>query len=106
VVGKNVSSRLSVSPNYLGRGWTAHPEANGHVSLGQDFDLTGDVGVLIPFGGHTYSNPVYDARVGIDRRFGRLSLHAAFTSKGASRTVYHVHRSSRNALIFGVSYAL
>jgi uncharacterized protein (TIGR02001 family) len=106
IVGKNLSARVAVSPDYFGRGWTAHPEVNGHVSLSSNLDLTGDVGLLVPLGGPFYSKPVYDARFGLNQRIGPLSLHAAFTSRGASRAIYRGHHSSRNALVLGVSYAL
>lgn len=106
VAGKNLSARLSASPDYFGRGWTVHPEVNGNVSLSSSLDLTANVGLLVPLGGRFYSKPVYDARLGLNQRLGRLSLHAAFTSRGASRAIYHGRRSTRNAFVFGVSYAL
>jgi uncharacterized protein (TIGR02001 family) len=108
IAGKLVSSRVSVSPAYFGSGWTVHGEVTAGYSLSRNLNIAADLGLLVPAGSHGYreqSHPVYDARVAIDRTFGRVSVHAAFTSRGAAREFYG-RRSSRNALIVGISCSL
>jgi uncharacterized protein (TIGR02001 family) len=104
--GRSVSARLSVSPDYFGAGSTVHGEVNGHFSLAKDLSVAGDLGLLVLLGHGYSSHPVYDARLGVDRTFGRFSLHAAVTSRGKSRAFYSGRWSSRNAFIVGISYGL
>lgn len=105
LAARNVSTRLSLSPGYFKSGATLHGEVNAHVGLSPKLNLVGDLGLLVPLGRNYSGHAVYDARLGLDRNFGRLSLHAAFTSHGRGGNIYHGH-SSRDALVFGVSYRL
>lgn len=106
---KSVSSRLSISPDYFGRGWTVHPEVTGQIQPARNLNISADIGLLIPLSHATYwkrSYAIYDARLGVDRAIGRFTLHGAVTSRGKDRNVYTGHRASRNAIIVGLSYAL
>jgi uncharacterized protein (TIGR02001 family) len=106
---KSVSSRLSVSPDYFGRGWTVHPEVTGRIQPARNLNISADIGLLIPLRQPTYwkqSYTIYDARLGVDQAIGRFTLHGALTSRGKDRNIYTGHRASRNAIIVGLSYAL
>ena len=107
---KFVGTRLSLSPNYVGNaGWTLHGEINGHVDLTPSLYLDGELGALVPlgrYGTHASSRGVWDARVGLAQRVGRVSLHAAFSARGKGADVYGPPRHRRVALIVGVSSAL
>jgi hypothetical protein len=107
---KFVGTRLSLSPNYVGKAaWTLHGEINGHVDLTSTLFLDGELGALIPLRGNTYSGSsrgLWDARVGMAKRVGRVSLHAAMSARAAGADVYGPSRHRRVALILGVSSAL
>ena len=107
--GKIIGGRLSLSPNYLGAAhWTMRGEINGHVDLTPKFLLDGEIGVLVHVGGgyHDSSRSQFDARVGIARRIGPITLHAAVSARGAGPDIYAGGQHSRAGLILGVSSAL
>jgi uncharacterized protein (TIGR02001 family) len=110
LAGRFVGARISVSPDYIGGAhWTLHGELNGHVDLSRRWFLDGEVGALIPISSASYqqsSHPQLDARVGIARRFGRVTLHAAMTARGKGPDIYAGHGHRRAALIIGISSAL
>lgn len=105
IAGHNISSRISVSPGYFRAGPTVHGEVDAHYALSRRLSVAGNVGLLLPLGRNYSARPVYDARLGLDRDFGRLSLHAAITSRGAGSSIYQ-GRSDRHALVLGASYRL
>jgi hypothetical protein len=109
LVGRTISSRISISPDYFGTGWTVHGEANGRAELSGNFAAVANVGMLIPLesgAGGYHPRVVYDARLGIDRRLRSVTLHAAVTSRGKDRGLYAGPHSSRTAIIVGVSFGL
>jgi hypothetical protein len=109
LAGKVVGARVSLSPNYAGTvRWTLHTELNGHLDLTRGLSADGSVGVLNPIGGgYTGSSrAVWDARLGIAQRFGRISLHGALTTRSRGQEAYIYGRHRRTALIFGISTAL
>lgn len=109
LAGRWLSSRLSVSPDYFGQSWALHGEVGAHFSLAREVRLDADLGLLVPMSSGRYgryARPVYDARLGISRSVGRLSLHAAVTTRGADRDLYLRRRSSRTAVVVGISTAL
>ena len=110
LAGKLVGARLSVSPNYLGASrWTLHGEINGHIDLSKRLLLDGEIGVLVPLRGGAYDGNAQaevDARVGLARQVGRVTLHAAVTARGRSADPYVDREHRRTAVIVGVSIAL
>ena len=110
LAGKSVGVRLSISPNYIGTAdWTLHAEVSGHADLDSRLFLDGALGILVPLEGRGYRGaalPEWDARLGLARRLGPISLHVAATARGSSADVYAGRRHGRTALILGVSTAL
>jgi hypothetical protein len=110
LAGKLVGARLSISPNYLGTPhWTLHGEINGHVDLSKRLLVDGEIGLLVPLGGGGYqggSRPLLDARVGIARRMGPVTLHAAVTSRSGGADIYAGPGHGRTAVIIGISTVL
>jgi uncharacterized protein (TIGR02001 family) len=106
---KSVSSRISVSPDYFGHGWTVHPELNGQIQVTRNSSINANVGLLLPMseaGYRAHAHPIYDAHVGVDQALGRFTLHGAVTTRGKQQGIYSTGRASRNAFVIGISYAL
>jgi uncharacterized protein (TIGR02001 family) len=106
---KSVSSRISVSPDYFGHGWTVHPEVSGQVQPARNLSINANVGLLVPMSQAGYrvpAHPIYDARLAVDQALGRFTLHGAVTSRGKDQGIYSAGRASRNAFVIGISYAL
>ena len=110
LAGKLVGARISVSPNYLGFAhWTAHAELNGHVDLSRRVSADGEIGLLVPLGGGGYPGSLraqVDARAGIARRFGTITLHMAVTARSGPSDFYYARGHGRTALILGISTTL
>lgn len=110
LAGRNIGGRFSVSPDYLGAArWTVHGELNGHVDLAEGLLLDGEIGVLIPLGNAAYetrSRAQLDGRVGLAQHLGRLTLHAAITSRSSGIEIYSGKGHHPTAFIVGISYAL
>lgn len=110
LTGKFLSARLSLSPNYLGAvRWALHGEVDGHVDLSRKTYLDGEVGALVPLGRNVSEGsyrPQLDGRLGIARRLGPVTLHAAVTSRTGSAAVYGLRGHGRIALVLGISTAL
>ena len=108
--GKNVGTRFSLSPNYLGQSrWTLHGEINGHVDLTSSLYLDGELGALVPLSGYGTSgrsDGIWDARLGLAQRVGRVSLHAAVSARGKGTNVYGNWGRRRVGLILGISTTL
>jgi uncharacterized protein (TIGR02001 family) len=108
VAGKLIGGRISVSPDYLGSAhWTAYGEVDAHLDLSTRTAVDGEIGVLTPLGGsyRGTSRPQVDARLGLARRLGRLTLHAAVTARSRAY-LYQGRARGRTALIVGISTAL
>lgn len=105
-----VGTRFSLSPNYVGKArWTLHGEINGHADLTSRLHLDGELGVLVPLSGYgpgQNSRGIWDGRIGLAQRVGRVSLHAAVSARGNSAGVYGKWARSRVGLILGISTAL
>jgi uncharacterized protein (TIGR02001 family) len=108
ISGRYIGARLSVSPSYVGTSsWTLRGEANGHIDITRKLTLDGAIGALVPIGrSYNGSGVEWDGRVGLARRIGPVSLHAALSGTAGGRYVYTARRRSRTALIFGISTAL
>jgi hypothetical protein len=105
--GKVLGTRLSISPNYLGPArWTLHAEINGHLDLTRNLFLDGAVGMLVHVGDYRRGQGRLDARVGLARRIGPVTLHAAVTARGANPGIYAAREHGRTALVLGISSAL
>jgi len=105
-----IGTRFSLSPNYVGMAaWTLHGEINGHADLTPSLFVDGELGALVPLRGRAYSGStrgVWDARLGLAQRVGKVSLHAAVSARGKGNDVYGSPGHHRVALIVGVSTAL
>jgi uncharacterized protein (TIGR02001 family) len=108
--GKLVSGRLSVSPDYLKHNvWTAYGEVNGSVPVVSKLRLTGHLGMLVPLnysgadGGYRHE---FDWRVGVERDFGRLSIHADWAGARPGDERYPPASHDRSGLVIGLTYAL
>jgi hypothetical protein len=110
ISGKFVGSRLSISPDYIGKAHAiVHGEVNGHVDLTTALLVDGAVGILLPIGAHSYKTGAkgqWDARLGVAQRFGPVTLHAALTARGRGPDPYAGRRHGRTALVVGISAAL
>ena len=108
--GKHVGTRFSLSPDYLGKAhWTVHWEINGLANLTASLYLDGQLGVLLPLGSYGSSGSIHgiwDARLGLAQRVGRVSLHGAVTARGRNTVVYGNWGRSRVAVILGISTSL
>jgi uncharacterized protein (TIGR02001 family) len=110
VAGSFLGARVSVSPDYLGAAhWTLHGEINGHLDLIPKLLLDGEIGLLLPMGSGGYSGnlrPIMDARLGLSRQVGPVTLHAALTTRSGGGEIYGGRGHGRTALIVGISTAL
>ncbi|NUR45627.1 MAG: hypothetical protein HOP91_05660 [Sphingomonas sp.] len=109
LAGKIIGGRISVSPNYFGAArWTAHGEVDAHWDLSQNLALEGEAGLLVPLERPAYVRdirPQLDARCGISRRAGPVTLHAAVSGRGGDDTAYGDEGHGRVALVLGLSTA-
>lgn len=110
LAGKLVGARVSLSPDYIGSTRASlHGEINGHLDLSRNWFLDGEIGLLVPLSqaGYRASSRVQlDARAGVARRFGRITLHAAVTTHTERPDIYTYREHGRTALIVGISGSL
>jgi uncharacterized protein (TIGR02001 family) len=108
--GKLLSGRLSVSPDYLKHDvWTIYGEMNGSVPVVSKLRLTGHVGMLVPLDYHsaaTHYRREFDWRIGIERDFGRLSIHADWAGARPGDERYSAASHDRSGFVLGLTYAL
>jgi uncharacterized protein (TIGR02001 family) len=106
--GKFLTARLYASPDYL-KGGTVYGELIATAPLASNLSLSGHAGLLIPLGnggsGYSYRREI-DWRIGVTRQFGPLSVQAAWTGVSPGQNLYRYDYHSRNALVFGFTYAL
>lgn len=108
ISGRVIGARLSISPDYLGIArWTAYGEIDGHLDLSRRTLLEARVGVLTPLGGKYRSNngPQVDGRLGIAQQLGRVTIHAAMTTRSRDH-LYRAASQHRTGFIVGISTAL
>jgi uncharacterized protein (TIGR02001 family) len=110
LAGKLISTRVSVSPDYLSHGaWTVYGELNGTVPAGSKLRFTGHVGMLVPVEYRSAANRYrheFDWRVGVARDIGRVSIHADWTGARPGDDIYSAHSYRRSRLVLGLTYAL
>jgi uncharacterized protein (TIGR02001 family) len=108
--GRLLSARVSVSPNYLAAArWTLHGELSGHLDLAPKLLLEGEIGLLVPMGSGGYNGnarSIVDARLGLSRDVGPVTLHAALTARSGSDSIYGGRGHGRTAIVVGISRAL
>ena len=108
--GEYVGTRFSLSPDYIGKArWTLHGEINGRADLTTRLYADGALGVLLPLSGYgTSGSPhgIWDARLGLSQRLGRITLHGAFSARGRNSNVYGNWGRRRVALSLGISAPL
>lgn len=109
LTGRLLGARVSMSPDYLGAAhWTLHGAVNAHKDLSPRLFLDGEIGLLVPVGSRAYSDhlrPVLDARAGIARRMGPITLHAAVTARGG-RYAYAGRNRAPIGVVLGISAPL
>jgi uncharacterized protein (TIGR02001 family) len=111
ITGKILSSRISVSPDYLKPGaWTLYGEVDANVPAGKKLRAIGHVGILAPLDRRGYSGdtlrPELDWRLGLARDIGPVTLSVAWTGISRNRDLYQERSYRRQALIFGITCAL
>ena len=111
LAGKILSSRISLSPDYLKPGaWTVYGEVDATVPAGKKLRVTGHVGLLAPLDRRGYSGdtlrPELDWRLGLARDVGPVTLSVAWTGISRNRDLYQERSYGRQALIFGITCAL
>ena len=104
-----LSSRIFLSPHYFASGhWTAYGEVNGSISPARKWSVDGHVGMLVSLrmpGGARYRRD-FDWRIGVSRKAGPVSLHAAWSDGAPDYDVYGGRRHGRSALVIGATWAL
>ena len=111
LAGKILSSRISVSPDYLKPGaWTVYGEVDATVPAGKKLRVTGHVGLLGPLDRRGYAGetlrPELDWRLGLARDLGPVTLSVAWTGISRNRDLDQERSYGRQALIFGITWAL
>jgi uncharacterized protein (TIGR02001 family) len=111
LAGKVLSSRVSVSPDYLKPGaWTLYGEIDANVPAGKKLRVTGHVGILAPLDRRRYSGdavrPELDWRLGLARDVGPVTLSIAWTGISRNRDLSEERSYGRKALIVGITWAL
>jgi hypothetical protein len=105
LVGKVLSSRVYLSPNYFRSGtWTAYGEVNAAVSVTRKTRVSAHVGALVPLSSGYSPHTQYDWQVGATRELGPLSLHLALGAGGPGRDLYEGRWHRRRSLVAGATY--
>lgn len=106
---KYLTGRIYLSPHYFETGtWTVYSELNADVSIAPKLSLNGHTGVLIPVRNRDDReiHPQYDWRLTLNRQFGRVSLHAAWTGSDPIHRYDGSRSRSGSSLVFGLSSPL
>lgn len=104
LIGRNVASRVYLSPNYFDPGvWTLYGELDAGMRPTDRLRLTGHVGVLTRLRGPGRQAAQYDWRVGAAHELGRFSVQLSLTGGGPGRDYYEHRARSRTAVVLGVS---
>jgi uncharacterized protein (TIGR02001 family) len=104
------SSRIFVSPHYSEAGlWTAYGEINGHISPARKWSFDAHAGMLLPLRNPDHNEryrPAFDARLGVSRELGPLSLHASWVLGEHGREYYGDRARGGSAFVLGATWAL
>lgn len=104
-----IASHIHFSPNYFRHGVsTVYLETDGVARIASRWRLNGHVGALVQTGGPSTSmarRSHYDWRVGIAHQIGRFNLQASWSGGGPDRDYYAGDTHSRDALVFGLTWA-
>jgi uncharacterized protein (TIGR02001 family) len=105
-----LSSRIFLSPHYSEAGlWTAYGEINGTISPARKWSIDAHAGVLLPLrtpGNEENYRPAFDARLGVTRELGPLSLHASWVLGEHGREYYGDRARGGSAFVLGATFAL
>jgi uncharacterized protein (TIGR02001 family) len=105
-----LSSRIFLSPHYSEAGlWTAYGEINGSVSPARKWNIDGHVGLLLPLSANDPDEryrAAFDARLGVTRELGPLSLHASWVLGEGGREYYGDRSRGGSAFVLGAIWAL
>ncbi len=105
-----LSSQIFLSPHYSEAGlWTAYGEINANVSPARKWNVDAHAGMLLPLRTDD-KNEIYraafDARLGITRELGPLSLHASWVLGEHGREYYGDRARGGSAFVLGATWAL
>jgi uncharacterized protein (TIGR02001 family) len=102
---KFLTSRVYFSPHYFEAGtWTAYGELNGSFGVTRKLSLDGHAGLLVPVRNREPRElrPQYDWQFGLTRRFGPVSVRAAWTGAQHVRRYERANAHDSSALVFGL----
>jgi uncharacterized protein (TIGR02001 family) len=110
LAGKLLSSRISVSPDYLRPGaWTVYSQADVNLPAAKKLHVIGHLGMLVPLNKRrdvdTY-RPQFDWRLGLARDLGRVSASVAVTGTSRGQDVDRRGSYRRAALVVGLTFGL
>ncbi|HYX47861.1 MAG TPA: TorF family putative porin [Sphingomicrobium sp.] len=104
------SSRIFLSPHYSEAGlWTTYGEINANISPARKWSIDAHAGILLPLRNPDADEnyrPAFDARLGITRELGPLSLHASWVLGEHGREYYGDGARGGSAFILGATWAL
>jgi len=104
ILSRHLAGRIFLSPGYFRKDApTVYVEAEGNADLSGKASLYAHAGVLMHLRDSSAgAETAFDWRMGIKRRFGAVSLDAAWTGYAAQRGEYDA-QSSSNALILDLA---
>ena len=110
IVRGALSSRIFLSPHYSEAGlWTAYGEINGNNSPARRWSIDAHAGILLPLrspDNNENYRPAFDARLGVTRELGPLSLHASWVLGEHGREYYGDRARGGSAFVLGATWAL
>lgn len=105
-----LSSRIFLSPHYSEAGlWTAYGEFNVHISPARKWSIDAHAGMLLPLrtpNDNENYRAAFDARLGVSRELGPLSLHASWVLGEHGREYYGDRARGGSAFVLGATWAL
>jgi uncharacterized protein (TIGR02001 family) len=111
LIGKVLSGRLYVSPNYFhSNTWRAYGEVEAGIRPLPKLLLSAHAGLLVPLNDRDYgrsaagSRAEYDWRIGAEQELGRVSLHLDLSGGGPGKDWYEGKAHNRTALVAGASF--
>lgn len=109
VIGRRLSARAYLAPDYYGRGATAvYAELAATIPVTERLRIGGHAGLLAPLSGELYpgvTRAQYDWRLSASRRFGRLGVSLAWSGLGPAADFYRGRRRPGDTLTLGVRRA-
>jgi uncharacterized protein (TIGR02001 family) len=114
LIGKVISGRLYVSPNYFHSGtWRLYGEIESGFRPAKRLTLSAHAGLLVPLNNGSYGSPSaqvdpniktqYDWRIGAAQELGRFTLHLDLSGGGPGKDYYDGNNHDRTALVAGAT---